>query len=225
MYTLYDFGPSPFCLKVRAALDFKGIDYRRINIQGPGFARFHRRSPTGQVPALEVDGTVVTDSTEILYWLDSHHPEPALWPSDAALRSRCHLLEDWADESLYWYGIYYRWQEPEGIRSAGVAFPKPLRAVATQLIGAGARRRLSAQGMGRRPAHLVALELDRHLEMLALELRDTPWLLGEAPYACDIAVASQLLYLWRTPFGRPRVEAHAALMGYLDAFRTLRKPH
>ena len=44
-------------------------------------------NPQGLVPALEVDGHVLTQSPAILEWLDETHPEPPLLPADPFARS------------------------------------------------------------------------------------------------------------------------------------------
>lgn len=45
-------------------------------------------NPQALVPALEVDGAVLTQSLAILEWLDETHPEPALLPSDPLARAQ-----------------------------------------------------------------------------------------------------------------------------------------
>jgi len=54
----YDWPYSPFCMKVRAILDYKSIDYQRVR---PLAAR-GKLKRTGKVPAVEIDGTFITDS-------------------------------------------------------------------------------------------------------------------------------------------------------------------
>ena len=46
---LYDWRASPFCMKVRAILDYKGIEYERVNILGPAWITVWRRGKIGQV--------------------------------------------------------------------------------------------------------------------------------------------------------------------------------
>jgi maleylacetoacetate isomerase len=56
-------------------------------------AEYRALNPQGLVPALEVDGRVLTQSPAILEWLDEVHPEPPLLPADrlerAAVRAFC----------------------------------------------------------------------------------------------------------------------------------------
>ena len=54
---------------------------------------FHSFSPTGKVPCLIDDQTVVWDSLAIIEYLAEHHP--GIWPADSSLRawSRCAAAE------------------------------------------------------------------------------------------------------------------------------------
>jgi maleylacetoacetate isomerase len=45
-------------------------------------------NPQGLVPALEVDGTVLTQSLAIIEWLDETYPAPPLLPADAMQRAK-----------------------------------------------------------------------------------------------------------------------------------------
>ena len=74
---LFDWGPSPFCLKVRAILDHKQVEYERRNVLGPALVELWRRGRIGKVPALEIDGALVCDSTDIAHELERRFPDPA----------------------------------------------------------------------------------------------------------------------------------------------------
>ncbi len=63
---------------MRAAwlLEELGADYETIAVQDTGSAEHRRRSPLGRVPVLEFDdGTILFDSTAILFALADHHPD------------------------------------------------------------------------------------------------------------------------------------------------------
>ena len=72
---LYQFELCPYCHKVKAALDLKGIPYNKIEVnpmtkeelKGLGPAPAGRR----KVPVVEFNGTVIRDSSEIIRWLDT----------------------------------------------------------------------------------------------------------------------------------------------------------
>jgi glutathione S-transferase len=99
--TLHTLAISHYCEKVRWALDFKGVAYRE-KILVPGFHRLavRRLSGTSTVPVLVGDdtGRCLTDSTDIVAWLEERVPEPPLYPDDPDERARALEIEDFFDE-------------------------------------------------------------------------------------------------------------------------------
>jgi glutathione S-transferase len=220
---LFDWGPSPFCLKVRAILEHKGVPYERVPVLGPRFMELRRRGRTGKVPAVEFDGRLVTDSTEISYEIERLFPAPAIVPADVRQRALCHALEDWADESLYFIGLHFQWLDPEGAPMVARAFggsafgravlPFYRRRIRAQVVG---------QGTGRKPPAAIAADLERQLAAIDGLLAPGPFLLGEQPLLCDFAVMSQLVYLSRPPASARLLAAHPTITAYLDRMRGLR---
>ena len=91
---------SHFSEKVRWALDYKRIPHRR-KVLGPDYLiRAWRATGRGTLPILFLDGRAVGDSTHIIAALEARHPEPPLYPGDAAARQRALALEDDFDEQL-----------------------------------------------------------------------------------------------------------------------------
>lgn len=199
---LYDWPPSPFCMKVRAVLARKGLAYERLPALRHA-REIARRGGVGKVPALALDGEFLVDSTDIAHALEARFPEPAVLPSEPRERALCHALEDWCDESLYFTGLYYHWHEPAGRAQARryfaktllgrVMFPPYLLRVERQLRGHGVARKS--------PAHVRA-DLARNLDAIEALLAGREYLLGAGPYLCDYALASQLVYLARAPATR-----------------------
>lgn len=218
---LHDWGPSPFCLKVRSILDFKGIAYERRMLDPLSLVTVVRRGKIGKVPALELGERFVADSTDIALALEDLAPEPAILPRGARERALCHAIEEWADESVYWVGLYLMWSEPEGARLVPRAFRGP-----NKLIYPFYRRRvlgqIVAQGTGRKPHAHVLSDLERHLD--ATEgLLGGDYLLGGAPTLADFALAAQLVYLSRTPVGGRALAARPTIGAYLERMRGLRE--
>lgn len=89
---LHGYFRSSAAYRTRIALNLKGVEYDQQDIDlRTGTQRsegFLRLNPQGMVPALEVDGVVITQSTAILEWLDETIPEPALMPADAIGRAQ-----------------------------------------------------------------------------------------------------------------------------------------
>ena len=223
---LYDFPASPFCIKVRSILDYKGLVYERVDASRPSvMAELKRRGGIGKVPALDIDGELVCDSTDIAYALERTAPTPQIVPDDPRQRGLCHVLEDWADESLYWHGVYFRWWDSEGRAGAPAIFPKGFfgQRVIPRVVEHTARKQLMGQGTGRKSPQHVSRDLDRQLDHLQALLRDGPFLLGEAPMLCDFAVNGQLVYLDRTPHGRSALDSRPAIGTFMGRMRGFRR--
>ena len=89
---LYDYWRSSASYRVRIALALKGVAYERVDIrllEGDHKAAAHlARNPQGFVPALAIDGKVLTQSLAILDYLDAKFPEPPLVSGDPAERTK-----------------------------------------------------------------------------------------------------------------------------------------
>lgn len=88
---LHGYWRSGTSYRTRIALNLKGLSYEQTPIDLRTGAQktptYLALNPQGLVPALEVDGLVLTQSPAILEWLEETHPEPALMPHDTAGRA------------------------------------------------------------------------------------------------------------------------------------------
>src|SRR5690348_7921216 len=98
---LIELYPSPFSERVRWVLDLKRVPYRRRSYQ-PLAGEAELREKTGQstVPVLFADGELIGDSSAAVDWIETHHPSPALLPTDASQRLQVRALELAAAEAL-----------------------------------------------------------------------------------------------------------------------------
>lgn len=220
---LFDWAPSPFCMKVRAILNYKGVPYERVAVLGPSLVELLRRSSVRKVPALDVDGTMLVDSTDIAHEVERLFPDPALWPVEARLQGLSHALEDWSDEALYFLGLYFQWIEPRGKPMVRAAFGStPLGVAARFFYQRRITAQLRGQGTGRKPhAHIVS-DLRREFNALAAMLTGQPFLLGDSPYLCDFAVNAQLVYMSRPPGSAEILREYGALGAYMERMKGLR---
>lgn len=90
--TLFDYWRSSASYRVRIALNLKGVAFDRVAIDlldGAQRSPEHlARNPQGFIPALEVDGVILTQSLAIIDYLDASFPEPPMVSSDPLTRSR-----------------------------------------------------------------------------------------------------------------------------------------
>ena len=98
MIKLYQFPVSHYCEKVRWALDFKGLKYRKINlVPGPHVRKVLQMASRSQVPVLEDGKVIVQGSAEIIDYLESKYPERSLTPKDPSLAEQARAWEERLD--------------------------------------------------------------------------------------------------------------------------------
>lgn len=89
---LYDYWRSSAAYRVRIALNLKGVAYTAVPIDlvkgEQGSAEHKARNPQGFVPALAIDGHLLTQSLAIIDYLDANFDDPPMVSSDPLLRSR-----------------------------------------------------------------------------------------------------------------------------------------
>src|SRR2546425_10628449 len=223
---LYGNRLSPFVEKVYRGLMLKQIPFQQHEPHSPFDLR--RNNPTtGKMPALDLNGQRLFDSTLILRALDEFKPEPPLLSSDSQVAAQQRLLEDWADESLYWYGMVLRWNIPANaarmIESIFKDLPPVLRLLIKIMAPRSVASQTRAQGMGRLPLPILLRELGEHLTNLVQLLGDGPFFFSASqPSIADLAVFGQLGFLYSpiTPEGTAAVEQHPKLLEFcqrLDA--------
>lgn len=93
---LHDYWRSSASYRVRIALNLKGVAFDRVSVDlvaGAHRAPDHLAvNPQGLVPALQIDGQVLTQSLAILEYLDETRPDPALLPQGPAARAHVRAL-------------------------------------------------------------------------------------------------------------------------------------
>lgn len=101
-YLLITIPPSHYCEKVRWALDYAGIPYREERHPPIFHLRVTKFSGRGRsTPVLVAGDKVLTDSTDILQFLDSRHVDGwRPYPLDSRLRVEAEELEDLYDTRL-----------------------------------------------------------------------------------------------------------------------------
>ena len=111
MITLYQLHWSHFVEKVRWALDYKGLPWRAVDVE-PFSKRQMQHLPckttldSGSVlhtmPAIhdEATGAMLSESSEILAYLERQYPAPALYPESQAERDEVLRWLPWLDTEV-----------------------------------------------------------------------------------------------------------------------------
>jgi glutathione S-transferase len=219
MITLYGIGPgfglpeiSPYVTKTEVQLTMAGLPFRKTRGRSDA-------SPKGQLPFIEDDGELISDSTFIRLHLEAKYGvdlDAGLSPLE---RAQAWTLERMIENQLGWCMVHARWllkdnfdkgpshffdQAPEGVREA----------VRTQ-VNANVR----AVGLGRHSDDEIADLGEKSLDALDQLLGDKPFLMGERPTGVD-AIAFAEVAAILTPFFdsalRRRAERFVRLTAYRD---------
>ncbi len=177
------------------ALEAKRLSYRIVEVTaGRGQLNLFRLSGQRKVPVLVDGDLVLSDSTEIINYLDRRSLERRLIPDNLKHAVQVHLIEDWADttlansvRSVFLQTLSFDKklrmaflpnELPESIRQSLSGFPCELLGGAVELLGKGDR---------------VALLTS--LEKISRLLEVQKWLVGDSMTIADLAVASHVSLL------------------------------
>jgi len=88
----YEYWRSSAAYRVRIALNLKGVTYRSVQLDlttgAQSSPEYLALNPQGLVPALAIDGHLLTQSLAIIDYLDAKYADPPMVSSDPAIRSR-----------------------------------------------------------------------------------------------------------------------------------------
>jgi len=171
MYRLHFHPLSTYSRRVTMALAEKALEYEAVTVDMASGA--HRQpgylalNPYGRVPTLVDDDFVLYESTAILNYVEACHPEPALVPAAPRARARVDMHMKLCDLQL---------TAPAG----KILFPK---------------RFLPEERWDREAMKQASADIGKHLEIVARELGDRQYLVGDRLSLADICYAPFLEFL------------------------------
>lgn len=215
-FRLYGAELSPYSLKVRSYLRFKGLEFEwlpRSNARQEDFARYAKLP---LIPLLvDANDTAVQDSTPIIEALEREYPDPSITPGDPALAFVSALLEDYADEWLNKAMFHYRWSYPDDQQSASHRIAEMIFGEGHAPSGAeeGVRARMIARlyhvGSSPETAPLIEASFQRLIELLEPLLSARPYLFGGTPSLADFGLSGQFAQLLSDPTPGAMIRARA----------------
>ncbi len=199
MLKLYSFGPGANSLKPLLALHERGIPFESRFLSAAKFEQhadwFKTINPNGQVPALEHDGKVVTESTVICEYLEDVFTDyPSLRPADPYLRAQMRIWTKWVDEYFCWCVSTIGWHRRIGPLARSLsdeAFEEQVRQI--PIFEQQVKWRRAREGF---PQDLLDEEMRKiafSVRKLETRLAESPWLAGpdySLADICNFAIAN-----------------------------------
>ena len=232
MMTLYQFELCPYCHKVKAGLELKGLPHRRVEVNplNKSEVKHFPEAANGKtkVPILEFGDEFRRESSEILRWLDEVAPgDRSLVPSVESA-ARAEEIVTWVDEDLIKIlptVLYGTWSE--SIRAAKLTAKTSnfsridnlkvsmFGSVVMKMI---AKRILKKRGGGKTGPELFETQLDQ----LEAYIGDDNFLCGDQPNVADAGVHGALTCVKEFP-AFERVQARPRIMAWYDRVDALRR--
>ena len=199
---LYRLPGSHYAERAEALLHLKGVDYERVTL---GYRDVLRRLPreTGhdRVPVVRWEDGRVSGWREVGAELEARHPDPPLYPADAAARREVAWWEDLADLALGHAARrlgYWEMRERPDLRRRFFRARGPLGDLRSRALLAYFMRAYGVTAWNREDdGALVARLMERVAE--ALEAGDGAHLVARRLTAADVAVATLAFPIAATP--------------------------
>jgi glutathione S-transferase len=102
--------------RIALAAAHKGVEIEWVDVDADDRSPVRAVSGQDLVPVMEADGEVLWDSPRILAWLEERHPEPPLYPRDAARRAEVETFLDWFNQL---------WKRPPNLMADELSKPDP----------------------------------------------------------------------------------------------------
>jgi maleylpyruvate isomerase len=198
---LYTFFRSGTSHRLRIALNFKRLDYEQVAVdlrrEQHLTAQYKAINPQQLVPALDVDGLLLTQSPAIIEWLEERYPQPPLLPADTDSRAR--------------------------VRALAAIVGCDIHPVNNRRILEALRHRFGADedAVNDWCATWIAAGFDAFESLVASQERDGPYALGEQPTLADVYLVPQVesARRFKVDISRwPRIAAIDTACARLEAF-------
>ena len=203
MLTLYSFGPAANSLKPLLALYEKGLSFTPRFIDPRKFEHheewFKKINPRGQVPALDHDGHIITESTVICEYLEDAFPDaPRLRPADPVASAEMRVWTKWVDEYFCWCVSTIGWERMIGPMARALSdseFEEQLERipVAEQKV----KWRNARNGFPKEVLDEEMRKIGVSVDRLEKRLSQSPWLAGEdytLADICNFAIANGMQF-------------------------------
>lgn len=205
--TLYQFELCPFCHKVKAGMEVKGLPFRKIDVNPMTKAELPELpgDTRKKVPVIATGDDTIQDSTSILDFFESKGIGTLSWiPEEEAAAVKTREVEAWVDDDLSQVlppVIYGRWSD--AIRAAKVVAKTsnfgPLQNMVVRGGGSLVMHQVAKMIMKRRGGTDPIAMLDAEMDKFEGWLGDQPFVCGEQLSLGDIATQGVLTCIAEFP--------------------------
>jgi glutathione S-transferase len=216
-YRLFGAEMSPYSVKVRSYLRYKGIPHRWIVRNADSAAEYQKHAKLPIVPLVVTpDGQSLQDSTPVIEALEARFPEPSIHPTDPVAAFVSALIEEFGDEWGNKWMFHYRWaREVDQIASAGrlarammPANDDAQHAATAEKVRARMVDRVWFVGSNATNAPQIEASFRETVALLDAHLAQRRYLFGARPAFGDFALWGQLYEAWTDPTAGAIVEGH-----------------
>ena len=203
MLTLYSFGPAANSLKPLLALYEKGLEFTPRFVDPTRFEHhedwFKAINPRGQVPALDHDGHIITESTVICEYLEDAFPDAIrLRPADPVQIAEMRVWTKWVDEYFCWCVSTIGWERmigPQARKLSDAEFEEKLKHI--PIPEQQAKWRSARAGFPQAVLDEEMRKIRVSVDRLEQRLSQGPWLAGDdytLADVCNFAIANGMQF-------------------------------
>jgi len=193
---------SPFCFKVETYLRMAGVPFtaRVADV---------RKAPKQKLPYVEVDGTTVCDSRDIIRHFEETLESPLDSKLSAGDKALSRAFRALLEEEAYFYTLVLRWAMDDGWQTykpvishylTEIGIPRFLAPIIAGTVRGKVRTAALAQGAGRHSREQVDDRLLECFEAVVTQLGTRSFFLGDTPRVIDATVYAFVSATVSAPF-------------------------
>lgn len=215
MLKLYHAEPAANSLKALIALKEKGLPFESRYVNLHHFEQhepwFLALNPEGQVPVLEHDGALITQSSVILEYLEDAFPDsPSLRPGDPIGKARMRVWTKFVDEQVMPYVSIHGWHRMVGVIARSIEAGEFERLMArVPLHEQREKWRTARAGFSASDLANATRKVEVAVDRAEAQLKQTPWIAGSSFSLADINLFANWGFALQRMFPDLKLESRA----------------